>query len=159
MSEFHNQAASTVMATLDPNKHVKYSLGMVLGADDLEQEFAYVSNLPQWLARETIGYGTVCGLKVSIEVDERGPRVAVEPGVALTPHGQLVRVTPTQCAYINDWLDLHREDITRQVGSPVDAQLTLYVILCYRACPTDMVPIPGEPCRDETDRFTLAGRL
>jgi hypothetical protein len=151
MSEFHNQAASTSTTTLDPNKHVKYSLGMVLGADDLEQEFAYVSNLPQWLARETIGYGTVCGLKVSIEMDERGPRVAVEPGVALTPRGQLVRVTPAQCAYINDWLDLHREEVTRQIGSPLASQLRLYVILCYRGCPTDMVPIPGEPCRDETD--------
>ena len=151
MSVFQTQTASAAAAALDPNKHVRFSLGMVLGADDLEQEFAYVANLPQWLARETIGYGTVCGLRVSIDMDSDGPRITVDPGVAVTPRGQLVRVTPAQCAYINAWLDSNREEVNRQIGSPLAGGLTLYVILCYRACPTDSVPIPGEPCRDETE--------
>ena len=151
MSGFQNQTTSPATTAPDPHKHVKYSLGMVLGVDDFDQEFAYLSNRDQWLARDTIGYGTVCGLKVSIETDERGPRVAVEPGVAINPRGQLIRVTPAQCAYLNDWLDAHREDVIRELGSPPADQLTLYVVLCYRACPTDPVPIPGEPCRDETE--------
>jgi len=151
MSGFQNQTTSPATTAPDPHKHVKYSLGMVLGVDDFDQEFAYLSNRDQWLARDTIGYGTVCGLKVSIETDERGPRVAVEPGVAINPRGQLIRVTPAQCAYLNDWLDAHREDVIRELGSPPADQLTLYVVLCYRACPTDPVPLPGEPCRDETE--------
>ncbi len=151
MSGFQNQATSPATTAPDPHKHVKYSLGMVLGVDDFDQEFAYLSNRDQWLARDTIGYGTVCGLKVSIETDERGPRASVEPGVAINPRGQLMRVTPAQCAYLNDWLDAHREEVTRELGSPPTDQLTLYVVLCYRACPTDPVPIPGEPCRDETE--------
>src|SRR5262249_51240772 len=34
---------------------------------------------------------------------------------------------------------------------PVSDHLTLYLVLCYRACPADDVPIPGEPCRSEDD--------
>ncbi len=149
MLGFHNQTSSTATAALDPHKHVKYSLGMVLGVDDFDQEFAYLSNRDQWLVREVIGYGTVCGLKVSIDTDANGPRVSVDPGVAISPRGQLMRVTPAQCAYLNDWLIAHQEEVLRQLGSPLGGNLSLYVVLCYRACPTDMVPIPGEPCRDE----------
>ena len=158
MNGFQTQTTSPATTAPDPHKHVKYSLGMVLGVDDFDQEFAYLSNRDQWLACDTIGYGTVCGLKVSIETDERGPRVSVEPGVAINPRGQLIRVTPAQCAYLNDWLDAHREDVIRELGSPPADQLTLYVVLCYRACPTDPVPIPGEPCRDET-AATVNSRL
>jgi competence ComEA-like helix-hairpin-helix protein len=151
MSGFQNQTTSPATTAPDPHKHVKYSLGMVLGVDDFDQEFAYLANRDQWLARDTIGYGTVCGLKVSIETDERGPRVSVEPGVAINPRGQLMRVTPAQCAYLNDWLDAHRDEVIRELGSPPADHLMLYVVLCYRACPTDPVPLPGEPCRDETE--------
>ena len=152
MIGFQNQTTSAATATSDPHKHVQYNLGMVLGVDDFEQEFAYLSNRDQWLARDTIGYGTVCGLKVSVDTDaEKGRRVSVEPGVALSPRGQLMRVSPAQCAYLNQWLDGHRKEVLGQLGSPMTDYLTLHVVLCYRACPTDKVPIPGEPCRDETE--------
>ena len=36
-------AALPRLAPLDPTKHVKYTLGMVLGVDDFDQEFAYLS--------------------------------------------------------------------------------------------------------------------
>ena len=41
---------------------------------------------------------------------------------------------------------------------PVGEELTLYVVLCYRDCPTDNVPIPGEPCRNENE-LTAASRI
>ena len=95
---------SPAVAVPDPGKHVNYTYGMVLGVDDFTQEFAYLSGRDQWLARDAIGYGTLSGLKVKIENDEKGPRVLVKPGVALSPRGQLIRVTPAQCAYLNPWL-------------------------------------------------------
>ncbi|PYS42657.1 MAG: hypothetical protein DMF71_08800, partial [Acidobacteria bacterium] len=95
---------SPAVATPDPSKHVNYALGMVLGVDDFTQEFSYLSGRDQWLARDLLGYGTVSGLKVRIEKDDKGPRVLIEPGVALSPRGQLIRVTPAQCAYLNPWL-------------------------------------------------------
>ena len=162
MSSFTPQVAAPDAAPPDPTKHVKYTLGMVLGVDDFTQEFAYLTGRDQWMARDLIGYGTACGLQVTLEADTRGPRVVVTPGVAVTPRGQLVRIPATQCAYLNDWLKIQQQQkplpsfISELSSAPTD--LTLYVVLCYRDCPTDQVPIPGEPCRDESDAIA-ASRL
>jgi hypothetical protein len=151
--------ATPASTSLDPTKHVNYNLGMVLGVDDFTQEFAYLSGHDQWLARDLIGYGTVSGLRVFTEADAKGPRVVVEPGVALNPHGQLIRVPTAQCAYLNDWLKLEatRTRLLARVVSP-PTTIRVYVVLCYRECPTDKVPIPGEPCRSEDD-VMLPSRL
>ena len=152
---------SPAVATPDPSKHVNYTLGMVLGVDDFTQEFAYLSGRDQWLARDLIGYGTVSGLKVRCEEDEKGPRVLVEPGVALSPRGQLIRVTPAQCAYLNPWLAANKDELERRfavVGSPPNEELRLYLVLCYRDCATEMTPVPGEPCRSE-EELMAASRL
>ncbi len=162
MSSFAAQVAAPGVAPPDPTKHVNYTLGMVLGVDDFTQEFAYLSGRDQWLARDLLGYGTVCGLQVTTETDSRGPRVVVTAGVAVSPRGQMIRVTSTQCAYLNDWLAAQQQQpssLGGTPGSPPDSVvLPLYVVLCYRDCPTDSVPIPGEPCRSE-DEAMAASRL
>ncbi|MBO0778579.1 MAG: hypothetical protein J2P37_07090 [Ktedonobacteraceae bacterium] len=163
MSSFAPQVAAPGTVPPDPTKHVRYTLGMVLGVDDFTQEFAYLSGRDQWMAHDLIGYGTICGLRVTIETDIHGPRVVVTPGVGITPPGQLVRVPVTQCASLNDWLRMQQQQKPQPpfisvLGSPPDDALTLYVMLCYRDCPTDQVPIPGEPCRDESEAMT-ASRL
>ncbi len=157
MNGFANVTSPTVAAP-DPTKHVKYNLGMILGVDDFDQEFAYLSGRDQWLARDLIGYGTVCGLQVTTDTDARGPRVVISPGTAVNPRGQRIQVTPAQCAYLNDWLNEHKDDLMRRIGSPVGSSVALYVTLCYRDCPTDQVPIAGEPCRTESEA-TVASRL
>ena len=131
----------------DPTKHVNYVQGMVLGVDDFDQEFTYLSERGQWLARDLSGYGTVSGLAVTIEDSDKGKRVAVSPGVAVSPRGQLIRVAPKQCAVLNEWLKgAVRKDIPAGTTT-----LPVYVVLCYRDCPTDEVPILGEPCRTEEE--------
>ncbi len=153
MSSFAPRAAILPATAADPSKHVNYNLGMVLGVDDFIQEFAYLSGRDQWLARDLLGYGTVWGLRVSSEIESRGPRLVVDSGVAVSPRGQLIRVPCAQCAFFNDWLNLERTrtELVSRLGSPPGEALTLYVVLCYRDCPTDKVPIPGEPCRSEED--------
>jgi hypothetical protein len=147
------------VAEPNPAKHVNFNVGMVLGVDDFTQEFAYLSGRDQWLARDLIGYGTVRGLNVRMEVDAiKGPRVVVEPGVAVNPRGQLICVPAAQCAYLKNWVADHSEEITPQVTSPPASDLQLYVVLCYRNCPTDDVPIAGEPCRSE-DKLMAPSRL
>jgi hypothetical protein len=149
MSIFASPTSVLTAAEPDPTKHVLFQQGMVLGVDDFTQEFAYLSGRDQWLARDLLGYGTVAGLAVRIETDAaKGPRVLVEPGVALGPRGHLIRLPTAQCAYLNDWLKLEKtkQELLKR-GSP----LTVYVVLCYRDCATDNVPIPGEPCRSEDD--------
>lgn len=150
MSSFAPSALPQV-APPDPTKHVNYSLGMVLGVDDFTQEFAYLAGHDQRIVRDLIGYGVVAGLRVSVDVDPtRGPRVQVSPGEAVTPSGRLVCVSPTQCAYLNDWLQANLQEV-QALGSPPPSTISLAVVACYRECPTDDVPIPGEPCRTDAE--------
>jgi Collagen triple helix repeat (20 copies) len=137
----------------DPAKHVNYTKGMVLGVDDFVQEFAYLSGRDSLLAREVIGYGTVCGLQVIAQTDALGSRIRIKPGAAITPKGQFVQVIEEQCAQLNDWLALPeiREKIKTLLGANLEGHVSLNVKLCYRECLTNNVPIPGEPCRNEKD--------
>jgi hypothetical protein len=144
-------AALPDVAPPDSTKHVKYTLGMVLGVDDFTQEFAYVSGRIKRVVADLLGYGVSCGLRVTIDADpDEGPRINVAPGEAVTPSGQLVCVTPAQCAFVNEWLRANRSEVERQMSPPTGA-LPLYVVACYRECATDDVPIPGEPCRSEDE--------
>jgi len=139
----------------DPFKHVQFTTGMVLGVDDFTQEFAYLTGHDHLLTREVIGYGTVTGLAMGKGLDgpDAGPKeveVTVGAGVAITPRGVLVRVPSLRCARVNAWLDANRGDVTDHTSPPPDS-IRLYVVLCYRECPVDLRPIPGEPCRSEDD--------
>jgi len=140
-------AAAPTVATPDPSKHVNYTLGMMLGVDDFNQEFAYLSGRDKWMARDLVGYGTVCGLRVSLDKTSNGPRVFVSSGTALSPLGQLICVHPAQCAVLNDWMNANQQAIQNALFSPLGSALKLYLVLCYRDCPVDSVPIAGEPCR------------
>lgn len=135
----------------DPSKRVNYTLGMILGVDDFVQEFDYLNGRDQAFARDVTGYGTVSGLRITIETDARGPRVVVSPGGALSPQGQTIRVRAPQCAYLADWVTDNRRAIAERVVSPPEDSVTAYVVLGYRDCPVDPVPVPGEPCRAEDD--------
>ena len=144
-------AALPDVAPPDFTKHVKYTLGMVLGVDDFTQEFAYVSGRTKRVVSDLLGYGVSCGLRVTVDADpDKGPRINVAPGEAVTPAGQLVCVTPAQCAFVNEWLRANRAEVERKM-SPPSGPLALYLVACYRECSTDDVPIPGEPCRSEEE--------
>jgi hypothetical protein len=156
MSCFAASLVQPSAAAPDPTKHVSYQLGMVLGVDDLTQEFSYHAERLRWTTRDLLGYGTAWGLRVSTRDDgpPRGPEVVVSSGVAVSPRGQLIRVAPTQCASLNDWMAARTDDIVKRslpTGSPNVFDLPLYVVASYRECLTDPVPIAGEPCRSETD--------
>ena len=160
MTTFALPASAVEAKAPDPTKHVNYTLGMVLGVDDFNQEFAWLSGRDRWLARDAVGYGTLCGLLVSTDnTSAKGPRLMVSSGSALTPRGQLVCVKPDQCAYLNDWLAANKAAIPGLVGSPLASTLSLYLTLCYRDCPTDPLPIPGEPCRSEDELLQPSRRV
>jgi hypothetical protein len=140
----------------NPSHHVHFSTGMVLGVDDYAQEFAYHNARDKWIVREFGGYGTISGLAVSVENGAEGPEIKVTAGSAATPGGDLVCVKSEQCGKINAWLA--REDIATRVAeiaaevSPdTDANLKVWLTLCYTSCAIAPVPIPGQPCRSEED--------
>lgn len=160
-SSFVPQVAPT--SSPDPTKHVNYTVGMVLGVDDFTQEFAYLSGRNRRVVRDLLGYGTVSGLHVHPDGESNNPRIVVEAGVAVSPGGQVIRVTPAQCAMLSDWVRENQSAVRDNLESGKNDEinkdvLPLYVVLCYRDCPVDMVPIPGEPCRTEEDSMA-ASRL
>jgi hypothetical protein len=159
MSCFSSATNITSTAAPDPAKHVNYNLGMVLGVDDFTQEFAYLSGRDQWMMRDLIGYGTARGLRVRTELDSvKGPRVVVEPGVAVSPSGQMICVPSAQCAYLREWVANHEDDVAAELASPINSTVSVYVVLCYRDCRVDNVPIAGEPCRSE-DQLMAPSRI
>lgn len=149
-TSFAQLAAAPGTANPDPFKHVNYTLGMLLGVDDFNQEFAYLSGRNKWIARDAIGYGTMCGLRVSLDSTTQGPRVIVAAGTGLTPYGRIVYVQSAQCANLNAWLAANQAGVQNVLSSPLSS-LPLYLVLSYRDCPTDPVPIAGEPCRSADD--------
>jgi hypothetical protein len=165
MSNFSSQCVETAATPPDPRKHVHFTSGMVLGVEDLQQEFVYHQYQNHWLARDAIGYGTLSGLKVEVDATQ----IAVLPGAALSPRGQLIRVAPKQCASLDAWLRLpETQQRLTELGVAAAATFTAYVVLCFRDCQTDPLPIPGEPCRCDseamaasriTDDFRLELRL
>lgn len=160
MTTFAPTTAQPGVASLDPTKHVNYTLGMVLGAQDFQQEFAYHNGRDRWLARDAFGYGTVWGLKVALDPEQSGAqltdaRVVVSRGTALSPCGHLICVGRDQCASVNSWLAAHADQLPHL---PDGVPLPLYLVLCYREGLTDDVPIPGEPCRCEDD-LTAASHI
>ena len=144
----------------DETRHVRFSMGMVLGVDDFTQEFAYLSGRDRWSAREVIGYGTVSGLRVHLTTGIRGVEVAVSPGTAISPRGELIRICEEQCAALADWVAGHQSDLRthalNRLQSPPFDSIAAYVVLCYRECPVDQVPIPGEPCRPEAETMAYS---
>lgn len=158
MEDFTSRMA-TPGASGDPTKHVNYTYGMVLGVDDLTQEFAYHSGRDHWMMRDSIGYGTANGLRVTVAPNADGEiEVNVSPGTAVSPRGQFIHVSTAQCAHLGKWLAVakNKKAVGEEVGVPPAAPVTLSVVLCYRSCPTDKVPVPGEPCRSEDDTMAYS---
>ncbi|MCA9559652.1 MAG: hypothetical protein KC583_13945 [Myxococcales bacterium] len=141
---------------LDPAKHVNFELGMVLGADDLRQEFAYQANRDAWLARGALGYGTIAGLRLTTATVDGRREIRVHPGVALTPGGELVHVPRLQCADLIPWVAA----LNGTANAPADGAdaVTAYITLRYDFAPTDEVPLPGDPCRPD-DEALVASRI
>lgn len=146
-------------AALDPNQRVNFTFGMVLGVDDFRQEHAYLAARDERALRETIGYGAISGLDVTVRVEGAQIEVRVASGLALLPDGKLVAVAADQCARLDEWLAGPGKPAAGKSGSA-----SVYVVLRHAEASGTPVPIPGEPCRDESalqadsriaDSFTL----
>ncbi len=150
------QTVTPSMQNLDPLKRVNYTFGLVLGVDEFLQEQTYLLEKDHSQYRLAHGYGTVCGLQVRV-VNGASLAVQVTPGLAINPQGQEIRVQREMCARLNDWLT-NNKDVLQGIFGAAPASLSLCVVLCYRECPTDLVPVPGEPCRTQQDA-TDASRI
>jgi len=148
MSEF--QPVYPNARNLDSHKRVKYSHGLVLGVDEFNQEELYLLEKNRLHNRGLHGYGTICGLKVSIGKKNNKWQLMVAPGVAVNPIGKEIRVSEAQCADLDTWLYKHRTRVQEELNSngisSPPMPLQLYLVLCYQECDTDYVPVPSGPC-------------
>ncbi|WP_332879749.1 hypothetical protein [Massilia sp. S19_KUP03_FR1] len=132
-------------AALDPNQRVNFTFGMVLGVDDFRQEHAYLGARDERALRALIGYGAISGLDVDTVVTGGQVAVRVTPGLALLPDGKLVGVKAAQCARLDEWLAGPGKPEPGRTG-----KASVYVVLRHAEVTGTPVPIPGEPCRDES---------
>ncbi|MEF8704527.1 MAG: hypothetical protein V5B32_15050 [Candidatus Accumulibacter sp. UW26] len=133
-------------AALDSGQRVNFTFGMVLGVDDFRQEHRYLAARDEHLLRQLIGYGVSSGLDVVAIVDPIDPtkvELRVAPGVALLPDGKLVGVRQEQCASLDGWL-------AGPNSKDASGTFPVYVVLRAAERSGTPVPIPGEPCRDES---------
>src|SRR5215207_8660309 len=80
-------------------KRRKYTYGMVLGAEDFEQEFAYISDRMKWLNRMLLGYGTIEGLEVTASED-KATSILVNAGTAIDPQGnEILLPSAAECPF------------------------------------------------------------
>lgn len=156
MSDFTSVFPAT--QPLDPNKRVNYLHGLVLGVDEFRQEEYYLLEKDRQHNRALHGYGTVCGLGVEQSTEGSSTEIKVKPGMAINYCGQVIQVPRTQCAVLEEWLAANSADIIERLGSPAAGPLSLYLMLCYRECETDLVPIPAGPCQS-LEEITAASRI
>jgi hypothetical protein len=149
MSDF---SVAPTLKRLDPWKRVNYSFGLLLGVDEFQQEQEFLKERRRMHNRMLHGYGTAWGLRVELRPDPaRGPQAQVSPGVAVNPQGQEICVPRTMCAELDKWLDSHKAELEKVQSAAPPFTLSLGVVLCYRECKTDDVPVAGEPCRTASD--------
>ncbi|BBU33470.1 hypothetical protein BTHE68_72040 (plasmid) [Burkholderia sp. THE68] len=70
----------------------RFSPGLLLRDDDLNQAIDYTRELSRLLFRTMFGCGVVCGLRVSAKAACGGVQLTVHPGVALDCHGDPIHV-------------------------------------------------------------------
>jgi hypothetical protein len=148
MHDFHTALAN--VHKLDPSKRVNYSFGLVLGVDEFLQEQTHLLEKHRRHNRMLHGFGTVAGLKVTVPADVDPPEVRVASGLAVSPGGFDICVPATMCARVNEWLAANAQELSDRFGPP-PLTLGVCVVLCYRECATDIVPVPGEPCRSDDE--------
>lgn len=142
--------ASANNAPLDPKKRLNYEFGMVLGVNDFRQEQEHHEWKHRLSNRMLHGYGTVCGLQVSVGATTGGNdvEVRISPGYAITPKGNWVSVEKDQCGQLNQWLQNHKNDLSPPPGP---GEQRLFVTVCYDECYTELVPIAGQACASDED--------
>lgn len=150
MSDFKN--LSSDQSTLDPHKRVKYSRGMVLGEDELNQEQLFLMERDRRHNRSLHGYGAIYGLGVSID-ETNSVEVRVARGLAVDQQGRDICVPNDQCADLLAWLNDHLDEIPDYI---VDGELPLHICLCYHECDTDLVPISTGPCCGQEENIAAS---
>jgi hypothetical protein len=129
---------------------LRYFFGQRLNVVDLTDEQAYVVGKQRFHNLRAHGVGILCGLLAGRYVYPQGSDpnakttlLRVSKGSALDPCGREIIVGWDQCIDVAAWFAQHPA-----AQGEVDANggLHLWILLCYRECPSDPSPAPRDAC-------------
>jgi hypothetical protein len=138
-----------------------YQLGVMLDAQDFEDEQTYHRKRLARALQYLFGTGTAVGLRVRDrplapgEVFARDTaELQVLPGLAIDVLGRLIEVPRTWCLRLQRWLDSHgldRADFRAAAGD--DGTIVADVFLRFIVCPRRLTPAFASGPFDATDAF------
>jgi hypothetical protein len=139
---------------------LRYFFGQRLNVVDLTDEQAYVVGKQRFHNLRAHGVGILCGLLASRYVYPQGSDpnakttlLRVSKGSALDPCGREIIVGWDQCIDVAAWFAQHP---AAQGEVDADGGLHLWILLCYRECPSDPSPAPRDPCGCTSDGCEFA---
>jgi hypothetical protein len=139
---------------------LRYFFGQRLNVVDLTDEQAYVVGKQRFHNLRAHGVGILCGLLAARYVYPQGSDpnakttlLRVSKGGALDPCGREIIVGWDQCIDVAAWFAQHPE---AQGEVDANGSLRLWILLCYRECPSDPSPAPRDACGCTSDGCEFA---
>jgi hypothetical protein len=137
-----------------------YFYGKLMDVAHFEMEQTYVNGKRWLLNQHALGSGTLCGLRVTGKDDQ----LWVEPGMAIDGHGREI-IKPVATS-IDPWT-ITEPCATAQPALSKEARHEITLLLCYKECLTDYMPVLVSDCGSEqsavagtaVETFQLAIRL
>jgi hypothetical protein len=133
-----------------PFTRENYYFGKLLTAQALQGEQHYLNEKRRLINRYGIGWGVLCGLKVIPDCNNPCGGVIVQPGLALDQNGNEIIVCEPRFINLNSACKTKEKNNAEDPSEP-QAQ-KLYILLCYKECPSNPSPIPVDNCGTSEDK-------
>lgn len=128
---------------------LRYFFGQRLGVLELTDEQAYVVGKQRFHNRHAHGAGVLCGLAASRYAPGGAVSTTlarVSSGAALDGCGREIVVGWDTCVDVAAWYRVNRETNLDLADPAADTAQHVWVVVCYRECPSDPAPAPRDPC-------------
>jgi hypothetical protein len=154
-------ATDPLAAPLRPER-VNYATGVLLQAEDFQDEQTYHRGRLAMALRHIAGFGTIAGLRVRApEAGDNDLELRIEPGVALDRYGRLIELGEPYCIRLAHWFAAQETGKLRtavhrapNVGFPV--AVVADVFLSAKDCARGMTPSVASGPFDALDALVPA---
>lgn len=143
MSDSATDTLADPLELMPPPERVNYATGVLLDAQDFQDEQTYHRARLAKLLSGLVGFGTLAGLRVRPPAaNDPELELSVDPGLAIDRFGRLIEITEPYCIRLARWFDqlgtaAARAAIQRspRVSVPVAivADVFLSALICARA--------------------------
>lgn len=154
-------ATDPLAAPLRPER-VNYATGVLLQAEDFQDEQTYHRGRLAMALRYIAGFGTIAGLRVRAPAaGDNELELKVEPGVALDRYGRLIEIGEPYCIRLARWFAAQetgalRTAIHRKPRTIFDVAVVVDVFLSAKDCARGMTPSVASGPFDALDALVPA---